>query len=173
MAIKLSREDVQSEYDDSASAEAEHDKVKWASEDKMMLRFQHAMKVISFAEVERWLDVGAGTGAFQRLVLQQFPVRSVVGIDLSQRLLDYAKERALENSLDCRYVLSDFLEFQDAGFDLLTCIGVLQRSNMSLEEFTRHASRLLLPSGKLYLDMKHLGWKDFVNKVCIPEPTLR
>lgn len=159
---------IELEYDTAATAQEEFAKVKWGSQRSMLNRFHLAMRCIDFNKVERWLDVGCGTGAFQALVRTTYPDVTGVAIDLSSRLLDFARNRADTRGINFRLV--DFLDLDGSLFDLITSIGVLQKTTMAPALFFQHAAKLLVPGGLLYIDTKHAGWKRFDEPGFLPEP---
>lgn len=159
---------IELEYDTAATAEEEYAKVKWGSQCSMLNRFHLAMRCIDFSKVERWLDVGCGTGAFQALVCATYPHVAVAAVDLSSQLLDFARNRSDTCGVDFRQI--DFLDLNDTSFDLITCIGVLQKTTMTPAQFFQHAAKLLVPGGLLYIDTKHAGWNKFGEPGFSPEP---
>lgn len=88
------------------------------------------------------LDVGCGTGVYTEIVAQH--ARQTWGTDISQRMLDYAKENRRGN---INWTLADaiHLPFKDETLDAVICIGLL--------EYVEHAlligeiSRVLKPGG--------------------------
>ena len=67
----------------------------------------------------RILDLGTGTGAIAVLVASRFPEAEVVGVDVSERMIQQAKRKAGER---VRFQIADAqrLPFPDRGFDLVT-----------------------------------------------------
>ena len=162
---------IENEYNLAAAASEEFQKVKWGSQEKMYNRFRLVLETFDFNEVGSWLDVGSGTGGFQSVVCPLFPRITATGIDISAQLVEYAKNR---NDLDHRNVKFrkiDFLEHKENGFDLVTCIGVLQKTNISSGFFFKKAFEKLNPSGRLYLDTKNIKWEKFKDPNCYPERT--
>jgi SAM-dependent methyltransferase len=84
----------------------------------------------SFAPVEaalerlpsprRVLDLGTGTGSVARIVASRFPESDVVGVDISERMIDEARKRT--DSQHVRYEVADAerLPYEDGSFDLVT-----------------------------------------------------
>lgn len=68
----------------------------------------------------RILDVGCGTGALSRLVLDALPGCDLAGIDISKEMLDVATRRVGGRA---RLVLGDseHLPFHDGEFDIVYC----------------------------------------------------
>lgn len=50
----------------------------------------------------RWLDVGCGTGAFTKLVIQRCDPLAIVGIDPSAAQIDYALTQLAARKVDFR-----------------------------------------------------------------------
>jgi ubiquinone/menaquinone biosynthesis C-methylase UbiE len=74
---------------------------------------------------ERVLDVGCGTGGWLIEVARTYPsIKRLVGVDISKRMVDYARELAKEQQVDDRveFFVMDalrLLEFPDNYFDLV------------------------------------------------------
>ncbi len=47
----------------------------------------------------RVLDVGCGSGSMSRLIASSFPQAEVVGVDLREQYLDFARARALDEGI--------------------------------------------------------------------------
>ena len=165
--MKYRAEDIRAEYDEAADSPDEFEKVKWGSQEKMLNRFRLAMAKLDFSNAKRWLDVGCGTGAFQTLVLKAHPTVEAVGIDISPKLLDFARTRPLAGAAS--FIQCDFMFFEDAPFDIITCVGVLQKTTFTPEEFFRRAVHLLRDGGALFVDTKNIGWKRFAEPDFFPE----
>lgn len=105
-------------------------------------------------DVKRVLDVGCGTGGWIREVAKVYPeVTSLVGVDISAAMLEFARSQAQKQQVDDRveYRVMDalrMLEFPDRSFDL-----VCQRYGMSflrtwdwsklLQEYRRVTQRFI------------------------------
>lgn len=64
----------------------------------------------------RALDVGCGSGCFTVILAQRF--EQVVGIDISQRLIEIARRKQRRQNID--YRVADLTQFEDSsGFDLI------------------------------------------------------
>lgn len=86
------------------------------------------------------LDIGCGTGVVPLLIAKAFPQARVTGVDIDQRSIDTARQRAQESGLNDRvtFVLSsakwlpdtpryDFISTFDCVHDLVDPLGTLQR----------------------------------------------
>ncbi len=108
----------------------------------------------------RVLDVGCGTGGTTvALALSALGAAEVVGIDAALRTLDAARVRALGHGLDeprVRFVhvpAGTRLPFDDARFDLVTCVSVLEfvTTDAGRRALLAEMLRVLRPGGHLYL----------------------
>jgi cyclopropane fatty-acyl-phospholipid synthase-like methyltransferase len=169
------RRRVRETYAEAAAHPEEHEKVLWSSPEAMENRFRLALRLLPFEPARTWLDVGCGTGAFQALVRGLHPRLACTALDFSAELLDYARSRAETRGV--RFVHSDFLAFDGGPFDLLTCIGVLQKTTFTPAAFFAHARTLLVPGGRLFLDTKNIcppeaGGDPEADHECFPLETL-
>ena len=67
---------------------------------------------------KRILDLGCGFGWFARWARQQ-GAANVLGLDLSQRMLDRARELTSDNAIEYRKVDLEEAEFSESNFDLV------------------------------------------------------
>jgi ubiquinone/menaquinone biosynthesis C-methylase UbiE len=76
------------------------------------------------ARFQRVLDIGCGTGNWAMEAATLYPGMSLIGVDISQRMMNYARSQAQERQLADRvefHVMDAllFLEFPNAFFDLV------------------------------------------------------
>jgi ubiquinone/menaquinone biosynthesis C-methylase UbiE len=101
---------------------------------------------------ERVLDIGCGTGYFSRHIAPVVgPDGTVVGIDPSQPMLDYATQHAPAN---CTFQAAgaEDLPFEDASFDLI--VSSLAFHHIPSEhrgDAVREMFRVLRPGGRLMI----------------------
>jgi cyclopropane fatty-acyl-phospholipid synthase-like methyltransferase len=162
-----SRDDIEAEYNLAAQEVEEFKKVKWASQEKMLNRFYLAITKLPFATASNWLDVGCGTGAFQALVRARYPHVGCLAIDLSGELIKFAQIR--EDNIGVQFLCIDFMELGGTQLNLITSIGVLQKTNFSINDFFHKVNNLLLPGGIVFVDTKHIGWEQFQKTNLLPE----
>jgi ubiquinone/menaquinone biosynthesis C-methylase UbiE len=91
---------------------------------------------------ERALDLGTGTGAGATAIARRFPQANVVGVDLSDAMLEEAR-RALPDELRARIEFQRAdgaaLPFPDASFDLV--------AHANMIPFFGEVARVLAPGG--------------------------
>lgn len=66
------------------------------------------------------LDLGTGTGSVARLVADRFPDAEVVGVDLSEKMIDEARARTESERVSYLVADAQKLPFEDGAFDLVT-----------------------------------------------------
>ena len=72
------------------------------------------------APPKRVLDIGTGTGAAARLVAACYPEADVIGVDVSERMLDEARRLSDSTRVTYRAADAQRLPFEAASFDLVT-----------------------------------------------------
>jgi 2-polyprenyl-3-methyl-5-hydroxy-6-metoxy-1,4-benzoquinol methylase len=105
------------------------------------------------------LDLGCGPGLYTNRFAQKGI--NVIGVDFSERSLEYARRTANNNNLNVDYIADNYLDFEtDKKFDLITIImcdysalSPNQRKIM-LEKF----KYMLKPNGKVLLDVHSLNY---------------
>ena len=125
------------------------------------------------ADGTAWLDLGTGTGILPQNLYN--PKAEIVGADISEEQIRYAKEAAAEKGFDINYIVSpaESTGLPDGSFDCITaaqCFWYFDRETMKSE-----IKRLLKPNGKfikIYLtytfdseiaDKSHKLVKEFNN----------
>jgi SAM-dependent methyltransferase len=146
-------------FDDAVERSAEGSVALYALGDADLLRAA-TDEVVAMLRGERFLgtdrdvlDVGCGIGRFERALAAG--VRSVVGIDISPRMIEAARRRCagLPNVAFLLCSGRDLAPFADASFDLVLAVDAfpyLVQSGMTLAEtHVSEAARVLRPGGHL------------------------
>lgn len=153
------------EYDESAEFKEEYQQNRWGSLDSMQNRMNFALEILPFEHSKTWLDIGCGTGLMQHLVTQKYAHISGIALDVSQGMLQRANEKQLVN---IQFKQTDFCHFNGAQFDVISCLGVLQKTNFGLQQFFSHCAELLKVHGQLFVSTKNKHWIEFEKSNCTP-----
>ncbi len=97
------------------------------------------------SDQERVLDVGCGPG----FVLEQVPMGELHGVDLSEHLVEMARQR-LDGRAEIRHGSAEELPYESGIFDAVFCTEVLEhtlRPDVAIAECVR----VLKPGGRLVL----------------------
>lgn len=94
------------------------------------------------------LDVACGKGATTRHLLRYWPAEAVTGINLSDRQLAAAREKA--PGVSFLHMDATDLEFPDESFDAVMCVEAAFHFE-TREIFLEEAHRVLRPGGRLVL----------------------
>jgi predicted TPR repeat methyltransferase len=98
----------------------------------------------------RIVDLGCGTGLLGPLVR---PIASsLIGVDLSEKMLAQAEKRAVYDEVIASE-LTQYLRESDLPIDVLTCVDTLVYFG-ALEEFSVAANRALQPGGWLFFSVE-------------------
>lgn len=97
------------------------------------------------------LDVATGTGDFAIESIRMLKPRKIIGVDISQGMLNVAKEKIVKKGLEQHFEVrlgdSENLPFEDNMFDAVTvAFGV--RNFENLEQGLAEINRVLKPGGK-------------------------
>ncbi|WP_437669164.1 class I SAM-dependent DNA methyltransferase [Sorangium sp. So ce131] len=108
------------------------------------------MKVLGDIEGKSILDVGCGTGVITR-VLKQRGARRVVGLDISEGMLEAARCEEGKSPLGVEYVQRDLIDAGAVGpFDIVTACFVLPHAASPEQLFAmcKGVSEALSPGGR-------------------------
>ncbi|KUO78202.1 MAG: methyltransferase [Desulfosporosinus sp. BRH_c37] len=128
------------------------------------------------------LDVGAGTGLFSSLLLNKFPKAKITLIDISDKMLDIAKQR-FEGIDGFEYIVGDYSQYNFAGeYDvIISALSIHHLTDEQKRAFYNRSYSILRPNGIFincdqvlgdteYLDSiykKH--WKSSIEKSGLPK----
>ena len=124
---------------------------------------------------DRFLDVATGTGEVALRVARAGA--DVVGVDISEPLLEQARAKAERERLPIRFDLGDAqrLPYEDGAFDVVSsCFGAIFAPDHAA--VARELARACRPGGRLGLatwvrseELKRL-WEPFMDEIPISEP---
>ena len=86
--------------------------------------FFNIFKEISTTEKLKILDIGSGTGAYDRVLANMG--HEVIGVDYSECVVHKAVEKSKSENIQYLISAVPYLPFKDSSFDVVVCIGVLQ-----------------------------------------------
>lgn len=151
--------EIKYEYDKSAHRKFKHDRLHWGSNTSMNNRYNFIKKIINFNNVNRWLDIGSGDGSLQKVILEEFRDIKCEGIEISKRLFNMSKNKKINNT---NFINKDFSKFNGKKkYDLITCHGVLSKTNFSFETFIKKCGKFLYKNGQVLFDLTNNNWNKF------------
>lgn len=110
------------------------------------------------------LDVACGTGEFERLLLDKNPTQRITGVDISEKMLDIAREKyRVYSNVEFHQTSANSLPFANHTFDIAVCANAFHYFEQPLVALSE-IKRVLKPNGKLII----LDWnKDFlICRIC-------
>ena len=159
--------------------ETPHDSLDQAQRQKL----EHICRKLRLRPGERLLDIGCGWGAMVCWAARHHGVHAH-GITLSQRQLDYARERIVALGLQDRVTveLRDYRDLEgNAVYDKVSSIGMFEHVGLAnMPTYLRTVHRILRPGG-LFLNhgITHdeEGWNhtvstEFINQFVFPDGEL-
>jgi len=103
------------------------------------------------------LDIGCGSGGWLITVAQTYPVLSLVGVDISQRMINYARTQATAQAVEERVTFQTMdalqaLDFPNASFDLVNLrFGVSFLRTWDWPKLLDEMWRVTMPGGVIRL----------------------
>lgn len=122
------------------------------------------------AQTDKILDIGCANGLYLRHIAPH--CGHIIGIDLNERVLAYARQKIAEENLHNAEVLrcnARNLDFDDASFDLAYCFATLSVVPDDIS-IIQEIARVLRPGGKAILDitgrlnLSHLHFRRWWNE---------
>jgi ubiquinone/menaquinone biosynthesis C-methylase UbiE len=110
------------------------------------------------------LDVACGTGEFERLLLERNPTQQITGIDISNKMLNVAKEKyQTYPNVEFHQASVHSLPFESDSFDVVVSANAFHYFDNPQVALTE-MKRVLKPNGKLVI----LDWnKDYpICRIC-------
>ena len=149
------------------------DEVKWVRTLKNMVpaRLKFFDRFVDWPG-KRVLDVGCA-GGFLAEALDERGAE-VVGIDPAEEAIEAARAHAQEGGRDIRYDVGvgEALPYEDAGFDAVCCVDVLEHvQDVGLT--IREIARVLKPGGTFCFDTINRNWLARTAVVTMGEDVLR
>ncbi|MFD0696972.1 class I SAM-dependent methyltransferase [Paenibacillus sp. GCM10027628] len=113
------------------------------------------------------LDLGAGTGLFSSLVSAQHPDASFTLIDLSEGMLDIAKQRFGAESPNFKYITADYSRFDYAdSYDcIISSLSIHHLEDHEKYDLYHRIFKLLKPGGVFVNADQVLGSSPFLENL--------
>jgi len=113
-----------------------------------------AEKIVSFLQEGRILDLGTGPGYLPIEIARRSSSLKIVGLDLSPRLIEMARDNALRSGFSDRIQFqtgnASQLLFQDESFDMVVSTGMLHMVK-DPAKVLKECHRLLKPGGEAWI----------------------
>ena len=77
--------------------------------------------------------------------------------------------REKKKILNTKFYQTDFIEYKKKKYDLLTCLGVISKTNFGLNDFFNHAANLVKENGLIMVDFKNSEWSKFKKSGFFPD----
>jgi ubiquinone/menaquinone biosynthesis C-methylase UbiE len=137
----MTEELIRQQYDQMAQR---YDR-RWSTYICKTLSFLAAWAAISPRAVV--LDIGCGTGEFEKLLLEKHPNQQIVGVDISQKMLEIAQQKCQGHSNAIFLATSALvLPFSDHSFDVIVSASAFHYFNEP-EAALKEMRRVLRPGG--------------------------
>ena len=117
------------------------------SKDEYVLQLLHVFaytEVARLAEIKKVLDLGCNTG-FGTAILSK-AVSKVVGVDVSEKALSFARNKYAELGIEFRKVDGEQLPFHDGEFDTVVSFQVIEHV-IGYDKYISEIKRVLSPKG--------------------------
>ena len=155
--------EVIEEYESAGYASEEYARMKWGSQNGMFTRFQLAIDLVDWQMVDSWIDVGCGTGALLQEVEKSVFIDHFVGVDLCKSSLGQAATKTYKTR-NIMFFNQNFIDRTSyEPFDLVTCIGVLQKCGIPLRKAIARLAELVRPEGQVFVTTKNQDWNKFTE----------
>jgi len=111
---------------------------------------KRAVRVLKKYQPQIILDIATGTGDFALAIVKKIPLSKVIGIDISENMLEKAKQKIARKKMNDRIGVelgdSEKMKFADASFDAITvAFGVRNFENLDTGLFEMY--RVIKPGG--------------------------
>src|SRR5438552_19132897 len=119
-----------------------------------MITAEHLIKMAGISKGSRILDLGCGHGRITELLVEKVPFLDVVGVDMTQPLLERFIVRSGANDSKIELICADItkLPLDDNSFDAVVSSRVFQYLPNPLSGI-REAARVLKPGGRLVVSI--------------------
>jgi 2-polyprenyl-6-hydroxyphenyl methylase / 3-demethylubiquinone-9 3-methyltransferase len=128
------------------------------------LRLQVIQNQLALSQ-KKILDIGCGGGLLSEAMARCGA--EVMGIDLSEQLLETAREHAQQQGLQIDYQLIDSTSLskqKSANFDVVTCMELLEHVP-DPAQLVEECAMLVKPGGKVFFATLNRNWESFLKAI--------
>ena len=134
-------------------------------------RMKFFIKKINNLEFKSWIDIGCGTGRLFELVKKnKFKKIKIYGMDINKKLINYCKKKKFKFKIT--FLCKNISNYKTKKFDLVSSLGVMQNSGLSLEQFINSIFNLTQHKSYIFLNFKTNKWKELKNN-CTEKDTFK
>ena len=102
--------------------------------------------------MERFADLGCGVGIVGIVIKSCFMAFDVTGVDINSRAVALARENAMLNGVNCKFMSSDILfAVRDERFDIIATNPPVRAGKKTVFGFYEQSYESLNPGGYLYV----------------------
>ena len=102
--------------------------------------------------MEKFADLGCGVGIVGIVIKSCFMAFDVTGVDINSRAVALARENAMLNGVNCKFMSSDVLfAVRDERFDIIATNPPVRAGKKTVFSFYEQAFESLNPGGYLYV----------------------
>jgi demethylmenaquinone methyltransferase/2-methoxy-6-polyprenyl-1,4-benzoquinol methylase len=130
--------------------------------------FKRATENVNIIKNAKILDLGCGTGNLTLAIANDYPESKIIGIDISNDQLDYARIKATDyTNVEFLNGSMDRLDFEDESFDLVMSSMVFHGVSPDIRRLAiKEVNRVLKDNGKFLLvdwSKPRLGLKGIIG----------
>jgi len=133
-----------------------YNKISQAYKDSKLLPYRSHVeaytlfKLLGNIEGKSIIDFACGEGFYTRLLIK-LGAKSVLGVDVSPKMIELAENEEYENPIGCEYLIADIGKMGELGeFDIVTAIYLLNyaKSRDELFDYCKAIYKHLKPGGR-------------------------
>lgn len=133
------------------------------------VRVEFIQKFVSLSK-QNIIDIGCGGGILTEELARQGA--NVTGLDVEPDAIEAAKAHAKETKLKINYICQLIEDFDEATFDIVTCMEMLEHVP-DPQHIINHCARLVKPGGYLFLSTLSRTVKAYTNAIVAAEYILK
>ncbi|NQT57035.1 MAG: class I SAM-dependent methyltransferase [Desulfobacteraceae bacterium] len=108
-------------------------------------------EMTSIKSIERALEIGCGNGNGTRLIKKYFNPQKITAVDLDERMIEIARRKDNDPSIDYQVMDASKLDFPDHSFDAVFDFGIIHHIP-NWKDCISELKRVLKPEGTVILE---------------------